>query len=233
MSGICKITTLLLCFIVGSVAQAQVSVDRAVFSFAAKGDPVEDVTVTNSGSDALFVTVVPERILNAGTDKEERVATEELIASPRRFSLSAGGQRSVRFVSRIKAGSDEHVFRIKLLPQTESFEKQVAQGGKQTMLKVLFSVGMLVFVNPLEPSVQLSWERKGDELVFNNKGNVNILLEEGTACLPDTSASECLKLPANRLYPGQSWTVPASARAVVSFRRQSIEGYETIVSPPK
>jgi P pilus assembly chaperone PapD len=194
---------------------------------------MQNVVVTNGGSDALGIEVQPEAVARPGFADERREATGALIVSPKRFSIDAGGQRTVRLLLREPPKDQEAVYRIKLLPQPKDFGAQggAGQGEKRTMLRVITTVGLLVFAEPPLSRDAFSWKWEGGALVFRNEGNANVYLENGTACRAPEQG--CEELPANRLYPGNSWTVHVPRGKLVVYTKRTPRGFENISIPPE
>lgn len=214
-------------------AAAQISVDRVIVNFKKGELPVRNVVVTNGGKEPLYVTAVSDVMVKPGTAEEARQPTEDLVVSPKRFSVEPGGQRTVRLLLKRKLGDEEQVYRVKFLPQGSEFDAQeMADSGKgrKTQLKVLFSVGMLIFAEPLEIQPKLEWKREGNEVVFRNTGNVNVMLEDVKLC--KSADAECSEHPSNRLYPGNEWKVQAPSALHVQMRKQVGDAYESLVIPP-
>lgn len=210
---------------------AQISVDKAIVSFAkGKGD-ILNATVQNGGTDAVWIEGVVDAIERPGYSDEQRVPTEDLIISPKRFSIEGGGQRTVRLLLKKPLGDTEQVYRIKFMPQTREFDTEELKkgGGRTTQLKVIFTVGMLVFGEPLEPRPDLKWERFPDRVVFRNDGNVNILFDDIQVCKAENSG--CRKVPGNRLYPGNVWETEAASGEVLQLRKQVGSSFEDLIIP--
>lgn len=210
-------------------ALAQVSVDKVIFSFHPGQPPVHNVVVRNSGTDALGVEIEPEEVHNPGTPEEKRVPTENLLASPKRISLPAGGQRTVRFLLKSPAKDKELIYRVKLNPKLQGFLPGEGQQSrsKDTKIKVVTTVGLLVFALPEKPTVDIKTERIGNTVKFTNAGNTNVYIDEGKHC-EDADNNKCKDIPAARLYAGGSATFPVTAGKKATFRASSFQGYETI-----
>ena len=217
--------------VVALPALAQVSVDRAIVNFRRGDRPYHNVVVSNSGTEALYVTVVADEMIRAGFDDEKRGATESLLATPKRFSIQPQEQRTIRLVLKKPLQENEQVFRVKLLPQAKEFESEGVKkpGEKKTSLKVLFSVGLLVLAEPAKVNAKLSWERSGNQVKLLNEGNVNILFEEVRHCAAEEQ--DCRTLPAVRLYPQNTISFPVDAKRTLFIRKQVGEEYESLVIP--
>lgn len=234
-AGFCFAILSLSAAILPRCVMAQVSVDRVIVSFAAADRPVQNVIVNNGATEPLLISISVNEVENPGRPDERRVPTEDLIVSPKRFSIEAGGQRTVRLLMKRAPTDTERVYRAKLEPQANELNESDPKNSSdtKTKLKVLFSVGMLLFAEPRDPKPMLTWDRRSSGgLSINNTGNVNILLEEGQSCeRPDESCTP-LRTAAQRVYPGQSWEVSVPSGRFISFRKKVKEQFETLVIPP-
>lgn len=214
----------------GNQCAAQISVDRAIVSFTKAQGDILNATVQNSGKEAVWIEGVVEAIDRSGFPDEKRVPTEDLVMSPKRFSIEAGGQRTIRLLLKKPLGETEQVYRIKFMPQAEEFNTEdMKNGSKTTRLKVIFSVGMLVFGEPLDPKPKLTWDRSGGKVTFRNEGNVNVLFDDIEDCAADGTG--CRKIAGNRLYPGNVWEVPVSANRSLQLRKQTGSNFENMIIP--
>ena len=215
-----------------ALGMAQISVDRVILNFRKGAPAYRNVVVSNSGKEPLYVSIVADKMVRPGFADERREPTDEVVVSPRRFSVDAEGQRTIRILLKSPLDNTEHVYRLKLLPQATEFDPDELskKGGKETMLKVLFSVGLLLFADPVEPRADLKWERSDSAINFSNQGNVNVLMEEIQHCKqPDT---DCEKAPSQRLYPGNTWELKVPASQLVTFRRQVGDEYQDVRIAP-
>lgn len=214
-------------------SQAQITVNKAIIHLGPNSKAIQNITVTNSGDQTLFVSIMPEEVLRPGFPDESRRETQEIVFAPKRFSIEAGAQRTVRLVIANAARETEKVYRVKFLPQTDDFSNEkgeVVAPGKTAMVKVLFTVGILVLVDPAAPAPKLEWKREGDEIIFTNSGNVNVLLEDGKNCVVGTET--CEDLPAERIYPGNTFKVKAAKDKQTSYRQQIGGQYSSIMIEP-
>lgn len=213
-------------------AQAQLTVDRVILTLKKDQRPVENLIVRNSGSSTLYVTVTPDVMLRPGAPDELRQETEDLLVSPKRFSIEAGGQRTVRVLLKKPFGDSEQVYRVKFIPEDRGFGKDIVaeHSGKKTAVRVLTGIGILIFAEPIDPQPKLEWKRNGDTLAFVNGGNVNIFLIEGKHCKPD--GQDCSPLPVDRIYPGNTFSVKAPKDRVVTYRKEVRGEFEDVIIPP-
>lgn len=196
-------------------ARGQITVDNVIVHLGVAERPVHNVIVGNSSNSPAYVRVDVEAVREPGTS-EETVPTEELLASPKTFSIEPNGQRTVRLLLKTPPTDRERVFRVSFIPQDRGFGEEVrqAQGGVTTVIKVLTGMGILVFADPASPKEELRWERNGDKIILNNSGNVNIYLGDGESCSP---TKVCSKLPSKRLYESHKLEITSPPENTVTY----------------
>jgi P pilus assembly chaperone PapD len=202
---------------------AQVSVDKIIFRFEYGKTPVQNVLVKNNGDEAVHITAISEIVERAGFPDEYRVEASNLLLSPKRFSIQPKGERVVRLLIKNPSLSKEkeQVYRIRFMPQAQGFNEEMAaeKAGRKAMVKVLFSVGILVFDEPEALLPEISWTREGKKIIISNAGNANVYLDEGKACLNNDEA-KCVSISPTRLYPENTFEVTApSDEHYVTFRQ--------------
>ena len=91
----CKFLLLSLCspFFIASNCQAQISVNDVIVQFKAGQRPVQNIIVKNSSKEVFYVTATSEEIQDPGEEKSALLPTEDLIVSPRRFSIDGNSER--------------------------------------------------------------------------------------------------------------------------------------------
>jgi Mat/Ecp fimbriae periplasmic chaperone len=224
--------TCVLVFAGAAVANAQVSVDRVIVNFKASERPVRNLVVHNGGAEPVWIEVISERMERSGFADERRVPTEDLVVSPKRFSIEPNGDRTVRLLLKKSIGAEEQVYRVKFMPQAKEFDLGANQkDGKSSQLKVIFSVGILVFGEPIKPEPKLNLQRDGSKITFKNDGNMNVLFDEVQNCT--TENKDCQKLPGVRLYPGNSWETKLAVDRILTIRKQVGDSFEDLVVPGK
>ena len=80
-----------LTFLFSSTSQAQISVNDVIIQFKAGQRPVQNVIVKNSSDDVFYVTASSEEIQEPGEEKSALLPTEDLLVSPKRFSIDGKG----------------------------------------------------------------------------------------------------------------------------------------------
>ncbi|MCC6220111.1 MAG: fimbria/pilus periplasmic chaperone [Deltaproteobacteria bacterium] len=212
----------------GTSAQAQISVNSAILYFRGNERPIQNVIVFNSSDAPMAIAVDPQVVIDPGLKTERLEPTTDLIATPKRFSVPAKGQRTVRLLLKKPLGQTEQVYRMAFEPKSKGFSKDEEKiSSVKTSIKVITTVGLLILADPIPFTPKLEWNRSGDKILFTNSGNANIFLESGQSCIG--SDSNCSELPSTRLYPGNTFEVTAPATSVVKFQKRTTRQVESIV----
>ena len=199
------IAGLLACFPLS--VSAAMALSNAIVHFEPGKPSRQDVEITNTGEEPLYVQVDPRVVLNAGTESEERVSITDprehgLLVTPNRLVIAPGASRALRLVKLAKQLTQERIFRITARPVSGELE------AESSGLKILIGYEVLAIFYPdkLDPNLQV--KRSGQTLTVANNGNTNVLLQEGFQCqTPNLPLEECTPLPGKRMYPGTSWQV--------------------------
>jgi P pilus assembly chaperone PapD len=209
-----------------SGATADMYVDRSIVIFEQGTGPNQDVKVSNTGDDVMYIEVEVLAVKNPGTPDEERIAIADprelkLLATPGKLIIPAGGQKLIRIVNLQSANDSERVYRINVTPIVPPLEEETSQ------LRIVVAYQILTIVQPTTPESTLAVERQGNKITFSNHGNTNILLSEGRQCDPGTSI--CEELASRRLYAGNTWTLDLPFDAPVSYSVRSFDGIKNEV----
>lgn len=228
------IAAILLNLVALSHVLAQISVNDVIINFQAGARPVQNVVVSNASENPMYVTVSVEKIDKPGEDNSPRSATDELLVSPRQFSVDARGERTVRLLLKRQPQAAEQLYRVMFVPQDRKFGEDEEPDGNapRALIKVLTGMGILVFADPVKPSATLTWKRDKNHLVFNNEGNIHVRLIQGKACTKEKE--ECTELRSKRIYGGSSYTYDVDDKKTIYFtKRVGASGeFETLVIPP-
>ena len=188
-------------------ASASMALSNAIVHFEAGKPSRQDVEITNTGTEPLYVQVEPRVVLNPGTDDEQReIITDPrehgLLVTPNRLVIAPGASRVLRLVKLASQLTEERIFRITARPVSGELE------AESSGLKILIGYEVLVIFYPDEVEQKLEVKRIGKTLQVANNGNTNVLLQEGFQCQkPDLPLEECAPLPGKRIYPGMQWEV--------------------------
>ena len=189
-------------------ASASMVLSNAIVHFEKGAAARQDVEITNTGDEVLYVQIEPNIVLNAGTPEEERIAIKNprehgLLVTPSRMVLAPGTSKSMRLVKLAMPGDPgqekERIYRISARPVLG------AVSAEQTGLKVLIGYEVLAIVYPKDPKPDLVVQRTGHTLLVENRGNTNVLLQEGFQCeTPEQPSEDCTPVNGKRMYPGLS-----------------------------
>lgn len=215
-------------------AHAQVSVDNVIIHLSAGGRPVKNVNVSNNSDNKAYVLVEVKAVPDPAKDASHAVPTDELLVSPKAFSIEAHGQRTVRLLLKTPPTEKERVFRVGFIPQDRGFGQEIEKKseGRSTVIRVLTGMGILVFADPVKPFVDLKTEREGDKVSISNLGTMHAYLGNGQSCTP---SGECTVIPSKRLYSGAKYIFSTPAQNTISFSK--LEGasgeFQKLTFPPK
>ncbi len=201
-------------------AWAGMALDRSIIHMNA-GDPESvDVTVSNNGDEPLYVDTEIVEVLSPGTKAEDRIPVGgsldvPLLVSPNKLVVPPGQGRLLRIVNMAGHGDRERVFRVTAKPVPPP---AVAE---RSGVRVMVAYQLLVLVAPQSPKQDLQAHREGRNLVFENRGNVNVMLHSGLQCPPDVDpeadSKACVSFNGARLYAGNTWTLEVPHDTPVQF----------------
>lgn len=217
---ICRaISTAVLCILVAALvpvtgASAELVLSQLVVDLEPGKNACQDIEVSNSGSDILYVAVEPREILGAGTsDSSTRQDVDPeklgLLVSPARMILDPGERKLLRVAAITDTLDRERVYRITVKPVVGQLAAE--RGG----LKILVGYDVLVLLRPAAANLHVTATRSGKELALHNAGNVSVELTGGKQC--DEARKQCEPLPGGRLYPGATKTMDVNPGHRASF----------------
>lgn len=201
---------------------AEMYVDRSIVIFETGGSQREDVKVSNTGDEVIYIQVEVFSVLNPGTPEEERVKVTDpkelkLIATPNKMVIPAGGQKLIRIVNLETNNTTERVHRINVTPIVAPLSEETSQ------LRIIVAYQILTIIQPISPQAELLATRSGNVVKFENHGSSNILLTEGSQCKPN-DATECEDLPSRRLYAGNTWELGLPYDAPLAYSVRTFDG---------
>lgn len=225
----CRIALVALLWIATATAQAEMYVDRSIVTFEPGEPSREDVEVSNTGDDVMYVQVEVLRVDNPGTPDEERVKVSnpqdlKLLATPSKLIIPPGSRKLIRIVNLQSSNERERIYRINVRPIVPPLEEETSQ------LRIVVAYQILTIVQPDEPETNLSVTRDGTTITFENSGNSNVLLSDGRQCKTDTE-EECQELTSRRLYAGNTWELSLPYDAPVSYSVRTYDGIRNEVFP--
>jgi P pilus assembly chaperone PapD len=194
--------------------QAQIAVDNVLLHMKAGKRPIVNTIVRNGSKSVFYVESEARLLINPGGGSEEKaVPADDLLLSPKKFSLGPNQERAIRLLLKKVPPEMEQVYRIAFIPQSRSFEEpenkaSATFAGRSTDIRIITGMGLLLFVDPLKPRVQLAWTRAGGRITFTNKGNVLAGLVDAQACLKVKEGEEnCTPVVTKRVYGGRDASV--------------------------
>lgn len=192
---------------------ASMSLDKMIVYFDTNKQPRQDIIVTNPDKDTLYLETEVYEIKNPGAQNEERVkvtdpAQLKLLTTPNKAIIPANSRKTIRLVSLEKPKGNESVYRVTFKPVIGNLK------ADQTEIKLLIAYQALVFVRPDNPEYNVSVKQKGNQIIFTNTGNINVVMRNGRSCTTDKNNSCRAIKKTTRLYAGQSWTLDIPSEAV-------------------
>jgi len=208
---------------------ADMYVDRSIVTFEKGSQLKEDVKVTNSADENIYVQVEVLEVRNPGHADERRARVTDpsamkLIATPDKLIIPPNGQKYVRIVNLQTANDEERIYRVNFKPIVAPLEDQTSQ------LRIVVAYQILTIVHPDSPDSILRANRTGKLIDFKNLGNTNVLLSDGIQCHP-ANHEQCEELTSKRLYAGNNWTLDLPFDAPVSFSIRGFDGIRKQVFP--
>ena len=203
---------LLTALLASTSAMATMSLDRMIVYFKPDQLPRQDVVVTNPDAENLYLQTEVFKVINPGTEQEERVRVTDptelkLLATPQKSVIPPKSHKTVRLVSLETPRDKELVYRVTFRPVVGDLE------ASQTAIKLLVAYQALVFIRPQNPAYRVSAKVDKDIITFTNSGNINVVLRNGRYCTSDKSGS-CSNLEAGtRIYAGGSWELSLPEKA--------------------
>lgn len=196
-----KTRLLLLVCLFSLPAHAEFIVSSAIVEFTSDQPKQQDIElVSRSESDDYIVAEISE-IIHPGLKDEMPFAIEDpadgnLLVTPNKAVLAAGTRKLLRFVCLKPLDEQERIYRVAVKPVIRGIE-----GARKIGLKVLIGYEVLVIMRPAQIRSDFQVTRRGRQLAIANRGNSNVLLQNGSQC----EASQQCPLPASvRVYAGQT-----------------------------
>ncbi len=201
--------------LIATAAQADMSLDRSILVFDRGNAPRQDVEITNSSAENLYLETEILLVSQPGTEEETREQVLdpddiELLVTPARLIVPPGARRLLRVVHLGEPPDVDRIYRVNVRPVVGPVEAEA------TAIKVIVAYQLLIIVRPDNPKPDLLWQRDGRQIAFSNRGNSNILLFNGVQCPP--VGGDCIDLnTARRLYAGNDWSIELPFDAPVEF----------------
>ena len=203
--------------IIPKAAHADFSLSSMIIDFAGNGPRQQDIELSSRDSEILYLETEVFEIKKPGTMQEQRVKLtnpEEagIIVSPRRMVLQPNARKNMRIIVVQTPKNHDRIFRVTVKPIVSGIES-----SSKVALKVLVGYDAMVIARPKNTKIDVVGERQGQRLTLTNKGNSNVLLQNGSQC---SSVSKCKPLDVTRLYAGQSWStdLPMASAAPATYQ---------------
>jgi P pilus assembly chaperone PapD len=203
------------------LAHADMALSKVVVDFTSARPARDDIEVTNSADEILYVSIEPAEILNPGGPEERRVANPNprelgLLVSPNRLVLGPGERKVVRVSLLERPRARDRIYRVTIKPVIGEIV------ARQSALKIVVGYDVLVIARPQNARPRLEVSRSGNAVEFRNVGNTNALLFNGRQC--DDTETNCAELPSKRIYAGNTWQFQLPAIGQARFMIESDGG---------
>jgi P pilus assembly chaperone PapD len=226
-----------------SAAYAQLGVNKVIVTFKGTDRPVKNVTVSNSANHPLYVTVKVERVVDLSIEPMSYEPADDLLISPKTFSVGPLGQRTVRILLKQAPAEKERAYRVILLPQASEFGDvegaTIKHKGRSVALHVLTGSGMVVYAEPAKLVKELVISREAKELILTNKGNIQVQYSSGVTCPESVKLSKdeialaldfrnnekleqkgCIRFQGGKVHAGRSGSIKSPPDHRIIFGRR-------------
>lgn len=169
------------------------------------------ITVRNTGDAPLYLSVMLQKVMNPGMNREKKVSLRDLpnpgvLATPEKMTLGPNQTREIRLTSLVEPVNEE-VYRLYITP-VRSFSVENAPQDKITApMSVSVGYGVLVRHMPPPAKQKASWTHhcENGHIILENTGNVRVRLSDITIT-PDNAGHAS----AIGLFPGTPQPFKAS-----------------------
>lgn len=184
-----------------------------------QGERSSLIRVYSKSSDILYIKSYVVKIINPGTPEEKEInisnwQDNEIIVSPARIIVPAGGERAVRLTS-LSQPVQETLYRVyfegvpSAVDLSGNIKDDISFKDKKASVSINIIYGALVRVLPETKHIQLNVIRgsKG-EISLRNDGNVRVGLAGIELCPTEKNNDKCIYHKYERgLYPQQKTSV--------------------------
>jgi len=196
-------------------ASAEMVLSKVIVDLRPGQPASDDIEVWNSGPDRLYVVAEPSEIQAAGTEAQTRVAVTDpaksgLVVSPQRMILEPGQRRLVRIAAVLPRAGSDRVYRVAIKPVAGRVT------STSDALKVFVGYDVLVIQRPNQLTGDLAAAREGKSLSISNRSNTAWEIYDGKQC--DERGTNCVTLPATRLYPRADFRIALRYDTAVEYR---------------
>jgi translation elongation factor EF-1beta len=213
---------------------SSITVNPLTIVFEKPEQRYQDIKIFNTGDDTAYVNLELSKVRSPGSEDKQLVQMKSdpaefgLVVTPNKVIVPQGQSRIVRLMRLLKEVDQDVVYQVRILPATGAL-----QAVKDTDDKVVAGVRVVVGYNvsvrilPTHPRVELSFERKGLELIVKNTGNTSVLLSDGKQCAPEDPA-KCEELPVKRVYAGTTWKLTLPFDHTFSYLKTYLDQQEKV-----
>lgn len=217
-----------------AVFAVAVSVSPLIVDFLPGLLPRKDITVENlSKTTPAYVSVDISLVTNPGEkfQKRKKIYDPEklgLLATPNKIVVPPGASRIFRLMVLGNHQEKERVYVVRVVPANSHVITQKIDINAEAKMGVGFNVGygMRVTVRPTNMKPDLIMHRYGKQLVFENRGNTNVLIGGGEQCVGN---APCFEFHSHRVYPGNVFKQPLKYDAPVTVRTKFIKEKKTVI----
>ena len=195
--------------------QAGLQLDKVITYFEADKLRRQDILVTNTDKEKLFLETEIFKVENPGAETEERIKITDpdkfqLLATPDKNIIPPGGRKTVRLLHLTPPPKTEEVYRVTFRPVLGKLQ------ATDSAVKIIIAYQVLVFIRPVKPFIAVSSKIQGQKITFTNKGNINVVLRNGRYCPAGVRSKKSHKKQqqgckalneSHRIYAGQNWTL--------------------------
>ncbi|GMG87308.1 fimbrial biogenesis chaperone [Biformimicrobium ophioploci] len=192
-----------------SLASASMQLDKMIIYLDALPNQREDIVVRNPDAETLYLQTEVFRVDNPGQEDEKLVPIVDprdfmLLVNPRKAVIPSGAQKRFRLMSLESGLEQEKVYRVTFKPVVGEITSDV------TGVKILVAYQALIFVQPPSGAYELKLEKRGEQWVLRNNGNINVEVSKARWCVSEDSCEDVEF--AGRIYGGAEKAIklPAS-----------------------
>ncbi len=222
--------------LVPGVASAQITVSKSILEFSAV-NLIQDVDVVNNANHRIFLKLTVAQMLNPESAEPKRFElndprTSPILVSPTQMMLLPGERKRLRVILRKVPDQYDDVYRLAVRPFVGEVDLEDNNNEKASALKVLLGYDLLLLARPDNALAKLHVTRTDSNLVFENKGNTNVLLRRLTQCT--AAEQDCEELLPNRIYAGERYEIElpkkgdASKFPVQVWHSQGLDSYKKV-----
>lgn len=219
-------------------ANAVIKVSTLHVDFMPGEQQFQDVFIQNVGTDVEYVDVSlfkrtdpvknPEQVLSSSGQNPE---TFGMVVTPNKLAISPGQTKRIRLLNLTRGNKTDAVYGVRVLPVPAPIQatKDNADQHAAGQVEIISAFVVGVYVLPAHPHVDLSLTRTGNQLVIENKGNTNALLDGGQQCTSD-SKPVCTKVEPVRIYGDSKVQITLAKSLPVTYEASYLDKEEKIVS---